>query len=248
VASPLPSASDGVATGPALRRRSWASLADLAHESLVEAIFEGHFPPGAPLTIDALARDLGMSNSPLREALTRLAAERLVVFSANRGYTVGPRLTPASYHHLFDLRRLLELHALETADLDPAAADTLDAILDRMDAADHGPAYHRYKTFNQADRAFHQTLVELSANPFLVRAWTDLHFHLQVGRLYTGAGVIDHEVGGAEHRAIAAALRAGDRAELIRRDALHIRRAELRLAPLLALDRRPAEEGGDGAG
>lgn len=227
------------ASASSLRRRSWSSLADLAYESIVEAIFEGHFPPDAPLTIDALARDLRMSNSPLREALTRLTAERLVVFSANRGYSVAPRLTEAGYHDLFDVRFLLEIHALEGADVDPAVADLLAQILDRMEAVDHGPAYRAYKTFNQADRSFHRALVGMSSNEFLLRAWTDLHFHLHVGRLYSGAGIIDHDEGGQEHRAIIDAVRAGDKAELIRRDALHIQRAERRLAPLLAPSGRP---------
>lgn len=220
-----------------LRRRTWSSLADLAREAILQAISDGDLAPGAPLTIDALARDLKMSNSPLREALTRLSAERLVVFSANRGYTVAPLLTEAEYHHLFDVRFLLEIHAVENATLDPNLADTLSSILDRMEAADHGLVYEDYKAFNQADRAFHRALVGMSGNEFLIRAWSDLHFHLHVGRLYTGAGVIDHEEGGREHRAIIAALRANDHSELVRRDALHIRRAEPRLAPLLAPDR-----------
>ncbi len=226
-----------------LRRRSRSSLADLAYEAIVEAIFEGHLPPATPLTIDALARDLTMSNTPLREALTRLTAERLVVFSANRGYRVAPRLTEAGYHHLFEVRSLFELHALGGDALDPAVADRLAATLDQMEAVDPGPDYRAYKTFNQADRAFHRALVGMSDNEFLIRAWTDLHFHLHVGRLYAGAGIIDHDAGGREHRTILAALRAGDQAEVIRRDALHIQRAERRLAPLLEPTRSPPPRG-----
>ena len=218
---------------PILRRRSWASLADLAYESIVAGIFEGRLPPGTPLNIDALRRELAMSNTPLREALSRLAAERLAVLSANRGYTVAPRLSGEGYHQLFDLRYLLEIHALEVADVDSDAIDRVDQILGRMVSANQGPEYRDFKVFSQADREFHHALVSMSRNEFLVRAWTDLHFHLHVGRLYGGTGVVDYGEAVQEHRAIVDALRIGDKQELIRLDALHIKRAEERLESLL---------------
>lgn len=221
---------------PILRRRSWASLADLAYESVVAAIFDGRFLAGTPLNIDVLRRELAMSNTPLREALSRLAAERIVVLSANRGYTVAPRLTVEGYHQLFDLRFLLEIRALEVAVIDPAAVDRVDQILSRMATAHQGPEYRDFKGFSQADSQFHHALVSMSRNEFLVRAWTDLHFHLHVGRLYGGAGIIDYGEAIQEHRAIADALRVCDKQELIRLDALHITRAEERLERLLTAD------------
>ena len=87
---------------PALVPQAWSSLGKIAYEAIVEAILTDALPAGAQVSIDGAAKQLKMSNTPVREALSRLAAERLVMFSANRGYTVTPRITTDEYHQLFE--------------------------------------------------------------------------------------------------------------------------------------------------
>src|ERR687886_150212 len=90
-------------------------LVEPVYQALKERIVDQAFPPGARLNIDALAVELNVSPTPVREALARLAAERLVTFAPFKGYSV---LSPLSQRQLADLmhvRQLLEVEAARLA-------------------------------------------------------------------------------------------------------------------------------------
>jgi DNA-binding GntR family transcriptional regulator len=217
-----------------VQRRTRTSLVDLAYEAIAEAIIDRRFDPGEKLNIDGLAEELDMSNTPVREALARLATERLVIQdSHHRSYMVAPVLNQVEYNQLFNVRYLLEVYALEVAQIDPAAIEELEGIVAQMPFMDTGPIYHDYKDFIHADKHFHQILVRMSGNRFLIEAWDNLHFHLHVGRLYAGTGVFDFREGLKEHRAIVDALAAGSKEEPIRLLKEHIKHAQSRLGVLI---------------
>jgi DNA-binding GntR family transcriptional regulator len=106
-------------------------------------------------------------------------------------------------------------------------------LVEIMAALTPGRRYRDFREFNRADREFHHALVRTSGNAFLVRAWEDLHFHLHIGRLYTGVGIIDYGDALGEHAAILDALRTGDKGRIVDRVSQHIKRAESRLSKLL---------------
>jgi DNA-binding GntR family transcriptional regulator len=214
-----------------LRPPKRTSLVDLAYEAIVEAIIDRRFQPGSQLGIDWLAAELQMSNTPVREALARGAALRLVIQNNNRGFTVSPMLSEAEFHHIFEVRHLLEIHALSACDLKSQqnTIDELTALVARMPYVEDGPLYRDFREFNRMDHLFHRALVSMSNNTFLVKSWDDLHFHLHVGRLYSGAGVIDFKYGVREHQEILNMLRIGDRGGLIAKASQHIKQAEQRL-------------------
>jgi DNA-binding GntR family transcriptional regulator len=218
---------------PCLVAQPWSSLGKIAYEAVIEGILTGVLPAGTQISIDGAARQLKMSNTPVREALSRLAAERLVHLLANRGYTVTPRITAEEYHQLFEARRTLELASIKSAVIESNEIDKIAAILRRLSATKAGVEYEQYRAFNQADREFHLAFVCMSQNRFLRHAWEQLHFHLHVGRLYAGAGVIDLQEARTEHDAIFEALRKGNRRELLKRMADHIKNAESRLRRLV---------------
>ncbi len=87
------------------------TLTQKAYDCLRRDIVSGDLIPGQPLRLDALKRRYGMGFSPLREALTRLEGERLVVAAALRGFSVSP-LSLAEMWDIIETRILIESDAL----------------------------------------------------------------------------------------------------------------------------------------
>ena len=212
-----------------------ASMVDLAYDAIVEAIIDRRFQPGSQLGIDWLSAELQMSNTPVREALARAAALRLVIQNNNRGFTVNPMLTEKEFHNIFELRHILEIHALSTCDLtnQKSTIDKLNALMAQMTFGEKGDQFQDRKRYLRSDQLFHHTLVSMSDNTFLIKAWDDLHIHLHVGRLYNEAEQIDFNYSIREHQEIVNMLSVGDRGGLIFKASQHIKQAEQRLQALV---------------
>ena len=217
-----------------IQRPKVASLVDLAYDAIIKAIVDQQLKPGDQLTIDPLARQLEMSNTPVREALMRLKGERIVLQNSNRGFVVSPLLTEEQFHHLFDTRRLLELHALHSTTLEDSQIEQLASLSATMNSMEPGSTYEHFIEFNRADRDFHHILINMSPNKFLSRAWEDLHFHLHIARLHTGVGIFDHSDASQEHAEIVQALQAGDKVTVTELMEHHILQAEKRLIALFS--------------
>jgi len=216
-----------------LRRRPRANLAAQAYEAIVEAIIDRQLEPGTRLGIEDLAKQLDMSATPIREALAHAAGQRLVLQRSNHGFTVAPLLSERKFGELFDIRHLLETYALGCAEPNFPMVGRLEEIVELMPSMEHGPDYRDFREFNQADREFHHILVSMARNTVLTETWEDLHFHLQVGRLYAGAGVIDFGDALREHAAIVEALHTEDKGAAARAASRHIKRAQDRLKVLV---------------
>ncbi|MEN3274364.1 MAG: hypothetical protein V7631_154 [Massilia sp.] len=104
----------GVAASP--------TLPEVVYRALRQAILNGTFSPGQMLRQDDVATRLGVSRSPLREALPRLEAEGIVVLHPRRGYAVAS-LDPNEIAEVFDLRALLEAELARRAIANRTAAD-----------------------------------------------------------------------------------------------------------------------------
>jgi GntR family transcriptional regulator, carbon starvation induced regulator len=90
------------------------TLAEKAYDALRHDIIRGEFAPGRPLRLADLARRYGMGFSPLREALNRLQAERLVTAESLRGFRVAP-LSLEEMHDAVSLRIVIETGALKAS-------------------------------------------------------------------------------------------------------------------------------------
>lgn len=188
-------------------------VVDDVHDQLLRLIIDGHIGAESPLSIDALARDFGVSSSPVREALTRLEATGLVQRLALRGYRVAPALDAEEMADLFDARILLEptIAAAAAKRSDRAGLirglDENVADLERAPRGDRSGSLHAYY---EADREFHRAIVAGTRNRFLVHAYDALGAHVQRFRLFSGGGVTDATETIAEHRAITRAIESGD--------------------------------------
>ncbi|MGW4461986.1 GntR family transcriptional regulator [Micromonospora sp. NPDC004704] len=212
-------------------RRS--TLGEDVYETLKVLVLEHTLTPGDRINIDALARDLAVSPTPIREALARLEADGLVRKRPLVGYTVSPLLTRAEFTHMFEMRSLLETAAARYAA--ERASDQLRAAICAEAATTVGTddgdpeGWHWHAAFTTLDARFHELVATAAGNPLLADGIARLHAHLHLHRRYFPYA----ETGttGAEHQRIADAIRAGtpDAAEAAMRD--HLDRARDRHLP-----------------
>lgn len=177
-------------------------LSDAVHESLKSLILEHRLAPEDRLNIDALARELQVSPTPVREALARLESEGLVRKRPLAGYTVSPLLTRDEFNHMFDMRIVLEGSAARWA---ASRATRTDRAAITAEADTPFPADAQ---FTALDARFHDLVATGAANPLLRDAITRLHAHLHLHRLYFPYTETHTTLG--EHRRVAAAITTGD--------------------------------------
>ena len=201
-----------MAPAPLSRKPQRLSLADGVYDELMARLFDNTLEPGAPLNIDALSRDLDVSQTPIREALARLESTGLVIRAALKGYRVAPVLSPKELGDLLDARAVLEpVNAgLAAANVTAAFLRGLAESIDQLAASPTGPSFAEYHAYWEADEQFHDLIARQADNVFLYRAFEALGGQAQRFRLFGGLGVSDAESAIAEHREILDALEAED--------------------------------------
>lgn len=207
-----------------------ASLADRAYDGLLAAIGAGQLKPGERIRETALAEQLGISRTPIREALQRLARDGLVQLDARNGARIA-ELSLKAIQELYDLREILEGSTARLAAMSATANDRqrLNAILEREAAQLDDPA-----ALAKINKLYHNTLCEAANNRYLMSAVATFSTTLLLLGPTTLAASQRAGESHAEHRAVVAAIAAGDadQAEQLMRG--HIRRArEIRLAMVL---------------
>jgi DNA-binding GntR family transcriptional regulator len=145
-----------------------ATLADDAYDAVRGILLDSRrFQPGAKISVEELARDLGVSRSPVWSAISRLEAVGLVDVSPRKGvFLVG--FEPEKLRALFEVREGLECMAARLAAVRIAAADLNTAA----DCITHQRAAIRNKdvdAYSVATRAFHQVVTEGAGNPVITR-------------------------------------------------------------------------------
>ncbi|MDL2271749.1 GntR family transcriptional regulator [Desulfovibrio sp. OttesenSCG-928-I05] len=145
------------------------SLTELATERLRTAIVEGAFAMGQPLSENMLSRMLSISKTPIKQALTELRNEGLLVIVPQKGTYVFT-ITPEDLHLLSVVREALETTALRCAwDNDgPKLVAALSGLYTRMlEARDRDDLI----AYLRLDAVFHQTMLEMAANDYLMKAY-----------------------------------------------------------------------------
>jgi len=143
-----------------------------AYLRLREMILSGTLEMGARLVETRMAAMIGLSRTPVREALRRLTSDGLVVFRPNRGYQVIA-FSARDVAEIYSCRALLESEAVRLVaqnGLRPAARDRLDALIaeaGELFAADVPPATRRQK-FLPLNNAFHDRLYSECGNAALL--------------------------------------------------------------------------------
>jgi DNA-binding GntR family transcriptional regulator len=205
-------------------RRS--TLGDDVYESLRAAVLEHALKPGDRVNIDALARELEVSPTPVREALARLESEGLVRKRPLAGYTVSPLLTRAEFADMFDMRLLLECAAARWAAERATEAQRAELVAEAARTVEGGDDNQWHAAFTALDARLHDLVAEAACSPLLRDSINRLHAHLHLHRRYFPYA--QTAVTNDEHRQVAAAIEAGDGDAAEQAMRLHLTRARER--------------------
>lgn len=220
-----------------------ATLTETLHERIRQDIILGALQPSAKLKLEALSKSYGASVNTLRESLSRLAADGLVVAEGQKGFTVLP-VSMDDLREITEMRQLLECHALRqsfaNADLDWEAGlvgayhklSKVEALVEAEPEV-YGDAWERY------NQEFHQALIANCRSRWLKVFHKAMYDHSQRYRMLSlKTKPFPRSQSATEHAQIleAALARDVDRAERVL--AAHI----LKGAEITALETTPAHD------
>jgi DNA-binding GntR family transcriptional regulator len=180
------------------------SIADRAYDRIRADIVFGRLAPGLRLRLDRLANDYGASVSTLREILSRLSSEGLVIAEGQRGFRAAP-VSPEGFEDVAAMRLLLETYALplsfSAGDLEwesrvVAAHHKLAFMERRMLAGDQKDT----ELWKRYDREFHQSLIEACGSQTLLDLYGGVFD--QYLRYQMVAVVFRGEIAAEEHRTL----------------------------------------------
>jgi DNA-binding GntR family transcriptional regulator len=185
-------------------------------------------PPDTRISIESLVRELGVSQTPIREALSMLEAKGLVTKRHFVGYCSAPQLNRKQIEELYEVRLLLEPYAARCAAERMSDEDLrkLSALAQSMQPAETRTSYDR---FADQDSELHDLIALGSGNRLIQESLARLHSHLHIFRLRFHSEVTKEAY--VEHAKIVDALtrRSPAKAEAAMRQ--HIERSYKRMVP-----------------
>ena len=187
-----------------------ARLGDEVYSAIFARIMSLEIAPGAKITVDAMARQLGVSQTPIREALARLESEGLVNKTHLIGYSAAPQLSAKQFNDLYELRLQLEPFAARKCAqiMTDEVIGQLAGLCAEMEALAQNEGLDSYAQFAQLDMAFHDQIAVSANNELVVEALARLHTHVHLFRLLFHARVTRSAI--EEHEKVLSAIKARD--------------------------------------
>jgi DNA-binding GntR family transcriptional regulator len=191
-----------------------SNLTTLAYNSIKEYILEGRLDENSRLTEEFLSTQLGISKSPIREALNRLETEGLIKIEPRKGAYLR-RMAMDEVTDLYDLREALETHVVRTATLTPVVLKELQQSLKRQRAFLKANDRTHYI---EEDVHFHAELAQATGNAHLCAVLENLQNQIWLSRRNTYD--LSSSTAPDYHGAIVEALEANqrDKAEAVMRE------------------------------
>lgn len=206
------------------------SAAEQAYLWLKDMCARYRFKPGERLHEGELSKTVGVSRTPLREALTRLYAERLVQFVPGKGFFCRG-LDVEEIFSLYELRKSVEVEALKLA-IERARDEDIDALIAFLDDTGPEPGDRSVDELVQLDEAFHESLVRMSANAEMLRLLQNINVRIRFARWIDIEGR-DRSLSQQTHKAIALGLKARDAQQCVPLLSQHIDRRREDIAAAL---------------
>lgn len=201
-------------------------LVEITLDTMRKAIIDGDWELGRKLSESSIARQLGVSKTPVREALVLLRREGLVDIRPQSGTRVFT-LQPGELTHICDLRQALETAAVRLVAAEPDGLATLGreltAITERMR---HVREQGDIRAYLRLDDEFHHALVRGSGNPYLVASYDLVAGKIAALRTRLGTDPHHLEKSFAEHCEIAERLGVGEPEDALELLSRHIARKE----------------------
>lgn len=196
------------------------NLREQVLETVRSEIISGEAGPGKMYSVPTLASDLGVSTTPVREALLELARNGLIEPMRNRGFRVVEP-TVEELRNLFDMRELLEIHAAAMLAGKPSTKlEELVVLADEVKSAvdaDDVPSYLA------ADRRFHNAFIAAAGNPLLTEMAMALRDKMRLYGIGSRAGIERQAASVSEHYRLIELAEAGNVLSLTELLKQHIR-------------------------
>jgi DNA-binding GntR family transcriptional regulator len=223
------------ATADSPATETTAGLVDAAYQAIKLAIRENVFPPGYQAAEAEIARQLGMSRTPVHEAMTRLQEEGLVRILARRGILICA-LAPEDIEEIYELIIALEGAAAERIARSPdmTRGPVLKRLEDATSAMQTALEHDDLIAWAKADEDFHDGLVSGCGNRRLLRMVATVTDQSHRSRMFTLHLRPKPVASADEHWQIIAAIRKGDAEAASRAARAHRQRARDQILPLIA--------------
>jgi DNA-binding GntR family transcriptional regulator len=196
------------------------SLSEMAQRELRNAIIEGRLKLGDQLSEIRLSKMLGISKTPVREALMQLKREGLVQVDPQRGTSIF-RIEDREIDQIAGFRRLLETEAAGLIFLSDKGP-VLRRMASVLEAMERAIGREAFQTYRRLDADFHMVLIEGAGNPYLVSAYGLIAAKIGAlrSRAHDDTQVVERSL--ETHRRLFRLLEAGDQAKFNELIGLHI--------------------------
>ncbi len=161
---------------------------ETASESIVEGVYQKlkeraisyAFKPGERINEGEIAKELGISRTPLREALNRLSVEGFLRIIPGRGYFCR-ELDPNEVFNLYELRKALEVASVKLA-VDRAEPNDIQSLFEFLDQTGPDPGQRAAVELVALDETFHERLMEMSGNLEMLRVLRNVNARIRFVR------------------------------------------------------------------
>ena len=187
-------------------------ISDEVYEVLRAKILNRQWAPGQRLDLPQLEESMGISRTPLKEALSRLEMDGLVQIEPRRGtFVTDP--TSEEVGESFDVRRVLDIYAAELA-VERVTEEQLEQfrtmvrdLENLIDDRDWDEIYHEYLWL---DNELHAMMVNIAANRRLIETWRQVNLYSHMASVRYGRARSDVDVALTQHREMLRALETGN--------------------------------------
>jgi DNA-binding GntR family transcriptional regulator len=186
-------------------------LVELAYQEIRRRILDNVWSPGYQALEQEIALQLGMSRTPVHEALMRLAKEGLVEVAPRRGMRVLP-VSPTDMKEIYEVLTALESMAAELLAARGPTDTELQPLIDATDAMERALQADDLDAWARADESFHETLVLMAGNRLLRESVMSYWDRAHRARMFTLRLRPKPVNSTQEHMALVARLRQGDAA------------------------------------